>query len=99
MDAWHKACRNKFRRGVGALMAQQPREYMGMRAFGTLAVRRWYRLVDFDASQPALEHAMRIGRQDHPHRAVAGLEQRSPGPLLQRRDDVRIAGANARIKL
>ena len=36
VGAWHKACRNKLRRGMGALMAQQPRQYMGMRASGLL---------------------------------------------------------------
>ena len=41
---------SKFRRRVGALVAQQPRQYMGVRALWALAVRRRYRLIDFDAS-------------------------------------------------
>ena len=72
---------------------------MGMRTFRTLAVRRRYRLIDFDASQPAREHAMRIGREDHLHRTVARLKQRPPGPFAKRSDDVGVASANERIKL
>src|SRR6516164_5242221 len=99
VGARHKPCGNKFRRGVCAPMAQQPGQYMGMRAFRALTVRRRYRLVDLDASELANEHAMRIDRKNHGHRAVARLEQRPSDPFAKRSDYVGVAGANARIQL
>src|SRR5262249_28626455 len=72
---------------------------MRMWTVWAFTICRRYRLIDFGASYSAHEYAMRIGREDQAHRAVAGFEDRSANPIFQRCDDVRVAGANAGVDL
>ena len=93
------ARRNELCRRVRTLVPQQPGKDMGVRTLGTSSVSRRYRLIHFNAPDPADEHAMGIGRQDNSHCIVAGFEQRSAGSFPYRRDDLRIASPNTSIEL
>lgn len=99
MRARNPPSRNELCRRVRTLVPQQPGKDMGVRTLGTSSVSRRYRLIHFNAPDPADEHAMGIGRQDNSHCIVAGFEQRSAGSFPYRRDDLRIASPNTSIEL
>jgi hypothetical protein len=85
--------------GVGSTAAQQLRQNVGMRAIGTLPVRRRYRLKDLNAPDPADENPVQIGRKNHPHGPVSGGKDRPPHAVAERGNDLRVGATDAGIDL
>ena len=72
---------------------------MRVRSLRALARGRRDRLIDLDAAEPADEDAMRMGREDHCHGGIAGLEQTAAGVFAQPRGEAVIADPDAEIRL
>src|SRR5215216_7179931 len=76
--ARHPSCRNRFGGRMREPTAQQFWEQVRVRPFGTAAIRRWNRLIDFDAPEPAGKYAMRTGAQDRRHGGICRIEHGAP---------------------
>ena len=99
MRAGNETFRDRFGRGMGAAAFQEPRQHMRVRSFRALARRRRDRLIDLDAAEPADEDAVRIGREDHCHGGIAGVEHGAAGVFAQPRGEAAIVDADAEIRL
>src|SRR6266545_6634342 len=72
---------------------------MRVRSLRALARRRRDQLIDLDAAEPADENAVRIGREDHCHGGIAGLEYVAADMFAQPRSEAVIADPDAEIRL
>ncbi len=99
MRAGNPPLRHRLGRGMGSPALQEPRQHVRVRSLRALARGRRDRLIDLDAAEPADEDAVRIGREDHCHGGIAGLEHGAAGVFAQSRDEAAIVDSNTAIDL